>query len=521
VRLDATAEGVKITPAGKQPGSPKPAQAVHWYPPGPVARSFLHSKAFIAGIMGPFGSGKSVTVLMKLIRNMQMQVRAPDGWVYRRTLVARNTYPELRTTTMNTFFQWLPKERGHWRDAGPPTWTLMDQQNKIKWEVLFVAFDRPDDVAKALGFEFSDAWLNEAREIPKAILDAITGRVGRYPATWQGGCTNPQIMMDTNPPDTDHWWYVLAERDMSTETNRQLITSMLQAEDELRLQGVLDKGQQLFEFFRQPGGRSPAAENLRNLRAGYYTFLMAGKDQDFIKVYVDGEYGFVMDGLPVFPEYKDSTHAQEFPVLAGLGFRLGFDWGLTPAATVSQRTGNGLWLVHDEFVSERLGIPSFASELMRMLKEKYPGVKFVSMRGDPAGDAVTPEESTCFKIMKAAGFTQAEPAPTQDPTRRREAVAYNLRTMVDGVPALRIHKRCNVLRKGLAGGYHRKRLKVTGDIKYRDVPDKNKFSHVCEALEYDMVSAGEDRAVTLGKDYQERHAARPQYANADYDEFGD
>jgi phage terminase large subunit len=44
-----------------------------------------------------------------------------------------------------------------------------------------------------------------------------------------------------------------------------------------------------YEIFRQPGGRSPEAENVENLPDGYYRRLIAGKDQEWIRVYVDGE----------------------------------------------------------------------------------------------------------------------------------------------------------------------------------------------------------------------------------------
>lgn len=512
--------GVPGATPGKIPGSPRRADgSIHYYPPGPVAKAFLRDDSFICGIMGPFGSGKTTAVIMKLIKNCYSQPRAQDGWIYRRTAIIRNTYPELRTTTMKSWHTWVPPHVGRWREAGPPCHHLTDHVNKINWEILFVALDRPDDLAKLLSMELSDAYINEAREVPKAILDGLTGRVGRYPATWQAPCTNAQIMLDTNPCDTDHWWYVLSESDQSNERNRQLIQSMKEAEDILRSKGVLRKDQKLFSFFKQPSGRSANAENLKNLRPGYYEFLMAGKDQDFIKVYVDGEYGFVMDGLPVFPEYRDSTHAREFPTLAGLGFRLGFDFGLTPAATLSQRTADGRWFVHDEFVSERMGISTFAQDLKRMLARKYPNAVIVSARGDPAGDAVTPEEKTCFSILQAAGFKIAEPAVTQDPVRRRESVAFLLRTLVDGDPALLINKRCGVLRKGMAGGYHRRRLQVPGELKFRDVPEKNMFSHVCEALEYDCVSAGEDRNVTVSA--ERRNGSRPAVAESDYNVFGD
>jgi hypothetical protein len=362
-------------------------------------------------------------------------------------------------------------------------------------------------------------WINEAREVPKAILDGLTGRVGRYPAVWQGGCVNAQIMMDTNPPDTDHWWYILAEGDASNEYNRQIIQSMKEAEELLRIKGFLTKDQRLFTFYRQPSGRSPNAENLRNLRPGYYEFQMAGKDQDWIKIYIDGDYGFVMDGLPVYPEYRDSTHGSEdFPILRGIGFRIGLDFGLTPAATISQRTGNGRRLVHYELVSERMGITSFADELKRYLGEVLPGAVFTSIRGDPAGDAVTPEENTCFTILQAAGFKIAEKAPTNDPVLRREAIAYLLTHMVDGKPGMQIHPRCTTYRKGMSGGYHRKRVQVVGDVRYHDQPNKNKYSHVCEADQYDAVSAGDHRHVTTSREQQER--PRQRFADSEYNELG-
>lgn len=510
---------VIIPGEGKKPGSPVQADGVHYRPPGPIIKSFMLDDSFIVGIRGPFGSGKSTGCIMKLTKNMQTQRRAPDGWKYRRTAIIRNTYPELRTTTMKSWHQWVPQHKGRWREAGPPMHHIIDTKNKISWEVLFVALDRPDDVAKLLSMELSDAWINEAREVPKAIIDGLTGRVGRFPAVWQGGCDNAQILLDTNPPDTDHWWYVMAERDTSNERNRQIVESMLEAQEQLRRDGLLRPDQEIMRFYKQPSGRSPQAENIDNLRPGYYTLLMAGKDQDFIKVYVDGEYGFIMDGLPVYPEYKDSTHCRPTKYIPSLGLRIGMDFGLTPAATISQRKANGCWQVLDEYVSERLGIVTFAKGLTQFLAEKYPGAKIVASHGDPAGDAMTPEEKTCFQIMTAGGLP-TEMAPTQDPVKRREGVAYLLRTMVDGEPAIIVDPRCTFLRKGLAGGFHRRRIQVTGDIKFRDVPEKNTFSHVCEALEYDVVSAGEHRNVTVMKEVLHAQQGRRQmFAMSDYEEF--
>lgn len=512
---------LELPQEGKKPGTPMQADGIHWYAPGPVSTAYLKDDSFISGIMGPFGSGKSVTTVMKLIMNCRRQPKGPDGWIRRRTVIIRNTYPELRTTTMNTWFQWVPKHSGRWRDAGPPMHHIKDEKSKVDWEVYFVALDRPDDLKKLLGMELSDAWINEAREVPKAIIDALTGRVGRFPASWQGGCRCPQIIADTNPPDTDHWWFALAEEDMTDEKNKQIIESMREAEEKLRMLGVLRKDQKLFNFHRQPSGRAPNAENLRNLRAGYYEFLMAGKSEDFIKVYVDGEYGFVMDGKPVYPEYQDSMHCQDFPVLRTIGLRIGMDFGLTPAASIDQRLANGTWLIHGELTSERMGVAVFAQELARYLGDEnnpFRGIPIVSVRGDPAGDSETPDEKTCFQILHANGFKIAEPAPTNDPTRRKEGVKFLLRTIIDGKPAMRINKRASTIRKGMAGGYHYRRLQVQGE-RYADLPNKNKFSHAVEAMEYDVVSAGEDRNVRIDPQVT---ASRQQqkFADSEYDVFG-
>lgn len=502
----------------KKAGSPEKKEGIHYYPPGPVAKAFMADTSFICGIRGPFGSGKSTAAVMKLTKNAKSQKRGVDGWIRRRTAIIRNTYPELRTTTMKTWHQWIPQHVGKWREMGPPCHHIIDPVSKFDWEVLFVALDKPDDVAKLLSMELSDAWINEAREVPKAILDGLTGRVGRYPPRMIAEPTNVQILLDTNPPDTDHWWYVLAEMDTSTEKNRALIQSMKEAEDMLQLMGVLTGTQRLMSFYSQPSGLSEEAENIENLRPGYYQFQIAGKDPDWIKVYIRGEYGFVMDGLPVFPEYKDSTHSRTFPLIPGIGLRLGMDFGLTPAASISQRLANGRWLVQDEFVSERLGIVTFAKELSKFLNERYPNQKITSVRGDPAGDSLNPDESTVFKILQANGFATAVAAPTQDPVRRREAVANLLTSLVDGEPGILLHQRCHTMRKGMSGGYHRKRVQVSGDVRYQDKPEKNKFSHVCEALEYDCVSAGEDRVVMTTA--ANRGAAKAQYAESDYDVLG-
>jgi hypothetical protein len=487
---------------------------VRYLPPGPVGKAFIKSDAFVAAIRGPIGSGKSTCCVMKLIRNVQKQKRLKDGWIRRRTAVIRNTYSELRTTTIKTWHQWIPPSMGSYRDTAPPTHHVVDQANKLDWEVIFIALDRPDDVRKLLSLELSDAWINEAREVPKAILEGLTGRVGRFPRHAEGGCTDPQILMDTNPPDTDHWWYRMAE-DPSPED----VELNAELEQKLRELGALRQDQKLYEWFTQPGGEAPNAENTGNLPPGYYLKAKANKAQEWIKVYIDGAYGFVMDGKPVYPDFRDNVHCKPFELSPRLPLHIGLDFGLTPAAAFGQQMPNGQWRFRSEVVTERAGIIRFAGLIKDHLAERYPDFKLARVTGDPSGNQAQggdENERTVFQLLAANGVI-AHPAHSNDPTLRREAFSKPMRTLIDGEPGMLIHPDCKVWRKGLAGGFCYRRIQVSGEARYRDTPDKNHFSHICEAGEYLMMGAGEGRAIVKPEITQ----ARPAFAISDYSIFGD
>ena len=434
----------------------------------PTLQRFAFSDAFVRFVKGPVGSGKSTKCVKELGRRAIRQKPGPDGIRRTRWAVIRNTYSQLRDTTRKTFEQWIPPQMGSWHEQAF-TFTLRAQD--VEAEILFRALDRPEDVKKLLSLELTGAYVNEVREIPKHVLDILETRVGRYPAKKDGGCTWRGVWADTNPPDTDHYLYKIFE--------------------ELRPEG--------FELFRQPGAFDAAAENLENLDPGYYQRISRGKNPDWVKVYIDGEYGYVQDGRPIYPEWKDSLHFD-----AGVlpfdrePITLGMDFGLTPAAVLCQRDTDGQVQVFDELVSEDMGAQTFARELATKLKRDYPG-RLVVGWGDPAGEQrAQTDERTPFMVVQAAGLP-VSPAPTNDFTLRREAVAgMLLRMTMTGRPALVVGPKCQSLRKAMAGGYCYRRLQVAGDEKFADKPDKGRWSHVAEALQYAAVGMGEDRRVVAG-----------------------
>lgn len=191
----------------------------------PILSDFHRSNAFYRGVMGPVRSGKSTAMCNEIFRRSIEQKSHTDGKRYSRWVIVRNTYRELEDTTIATWLRWFPEE-----NFGKLNSQSMTQQIRcggLCVDILFRALDRPKDVKKLLSLEVTGAWVNEAKEVAKGVIDVLGDRVGQYPPRELGGCTWRGVMMDTNPPDDDHWWYRLAEEE--------------------KPEG--------WAFFRQPGGR--------------------------------------------------------------------------------------------------------------------------------------------------------------------------------------------------------------------------------------------------------------------------
>jgi hypothetical protein len=146
--------------------------------------------------------------------------------------------------------------------------------------------------------------------------------------------------------------------------------------------GLLGPDKPLIQFFTQPGGLDANAENISNLDGGvgYYIRASAGKTSDWVKVYVNGEYGFVQDGKAIYPEYRDGLHCREFELVPKVPIWVGMDFGLTPAAVFAQRLANGRWLKHSEVVTDGFGAIRFGDLVHATLQERYQGFPSAASR---------------------------------------------------------------------------------------------------------------------------------------------
>lgn len=438
----------------------------------PTIEAFMQSDKRKRGVRGPFGSGKSSGCLWEIIRRGHMQRPGPDGIRRTRWAVIRNTFPQLNDTTIKTVLDWFPPMVfGNYRSA-KHEYDILGFKG-VEIQLLFRALDKDEHVANLLSLELTGAWLNEAREISPAIVDGVDGRLDRYPSNRDGGRTWTGMIMDTNPPDDESWWYKLFEIDRPDNA----------------------------EQFVQPSGLSPNAENIcapgltpddypegrkPGLTSDYYTNMAQGKSQAYIDVYIHGKYGYSKQGKPVYEScYNDDIHiaSDNLEPISGTELIVSFDFGLTPAAIILQITPRGYLHVYDELVSEGMGIERFTQDMVKpLLNTKYQGFE-VTVTGDPAGnERGQTDERTCFDVLRDAGF-RVIAAKSNDYVARVGAVEHFLTRLTDGKPTFQMDPDCHNLRKGFNSGYCYPRIQGA-NVRYGEKPSKNKWSHPHDALQY-------------------------------------
>ena len=422
----------------------------------------MQSNARRRYLQGPFGSGKSSACCIEIVRRAASHPHWTDGLRHTRWIVTRNTTPQLRDTTMKTWFQWFPNGSiGEYR-ATEKVYYI--KTGDIRAEVAFRALDNPDDVQNLLSLEVTGGWLNECREIEREIVDGLDGRLGRWfpiPSAWKG------MWGDTNPPIFDSLWYFYAEG-MDPDTLEPL-------EDPAWV-----------PFF-QPSGLAEDAENLEHLPGGraYYTEMMKGKDQNWINMYVHGRYGRGLAGTVVQPLFGRQLHtADALRAIPTAPIILGFDFGRTPACTFEQQDAFGKVVTLDEVVTlekDRMGLERMLKErVIPLINRRFHGYPLF-ITGDPTGGYGSQvSDKTCIDVFTDYGFPRRSVrlASTNDPKTRREATEHFLAVH----PVAVYDNRCRVLIRGLEGGYHYPKLRTKQETALG--PAKNIYSHVCEADEY-------------------------------------
>lgn len=476
-----------------------------YVPDGAVLRRYFESRSRVQIIQGPVGSGTSSASLHKLHKMSFLQAPDYDGVRRTRWVILRDTYPNLRNSTIKTYLDWFPDggEFGEIVYNPPPKVTFrarMPDGSKVESERIFLALGDLNEAERLLpSWEFTGAFYNELQNChDKGIVDKVLDRLDRYPSLKNGpGATWSGFLGDMNSPYENHWLPMMrqAEGDPPPPdtADEQILTQYRAPEN--------------WEFFIQPPGMlettvdgikfyqaNPDAENQKWLKPGYYENKRGElSDADF-QASVMNRVRPLRSGRAVYPHFSVDDHCLKFERKPdpNLVIHVGLDGGRSPAACFGQRQivdGLPQWVVFSELIGANESAELFAPRVRDHCDRFYPGMA-LRFTGDPRmDDGTQATESTAFMIYERHRITVHKAPGENDPLLRNSTMEQALNRR----HGFFLNPRCRMLRQGMAGGYHFRRNATTGV--YSTKPEKNEYSHVVEACENMLLGGGENAAV--------------------------
>lgn len=403
-------------------------------------------------------SGKTTGIFFKLVYMAKKQAKGPDGIRRTRAVIVRNTLPQLRDTTLSSWNYWFKDgQAGSWHATMNKFVLRFDD---VECEVLFRPLDTADDVARVLSLEVTFAILDEFVQIPREIVDALSARLGRYPAAKDGGATNWGMWGSSNPDTEDNWWYDYLHTSLPSNAR----------------------------YFVQPSGLSPDAENVDNLPGGaaYYTNQSVGKSLAWIKQFIEAEWGFSIAGTPVVPTFNSDLHVAKKPLLFNphLDLIIGLDPGIAGTAMIfGQQDLDSRLNVLGELVLTGYAIQRAIDEKLRpYLRKHFPDAKVV-IAPDPAAAIRTQTDARAVVDVLKRYYAVRIETNNRLP-QRLNAIEHFTTRLTPAGPALQIDPNgCPTLIRALKGGWKYVNDPKKGQMKGSE-PEKNQYSHPGDAFGY-------------------------------------
>jgi hypothetical protein len=439
------------------------------YTPPPTINEFIkfhkRNELFYAWVTGPVGSAKTTGNFFKLAFHASQETPDPDGVRRTRAVIVRNTMPQLKDTTIVSWNYWFRDGvAGKWKET-EKTFTL--SYPGVECIVMFRPLDTPDDVQRVLSLEVNFAIIDEFVQIPREIIEALSGRLGRYRRPDGSKPSIYGMWGASNTDTTDNWWHDYLLR-LSEDDSRNMPPD------------------DIARYFQQPSGLSQEAENLQNLPDNYYTNLVKGKSKSWIKQFVEAEWGFSAAGQPVVGSFDKNRH-----LVSGLLFNpnlplvVGFDPGLGGSAFVFMQLDlQGRLNVLGELCQSGLGADRLVDERLKpYLRAQFPKARVLLSVDPAANNRSSNDEKTIVKTLKQH-FDVFTETNNRLPLRLNAIDHFATRTVGAGEPALRIDsKRCPTLVRALSGGWrfeqHSKK-----DMLKSDQPEDTPYTHVGDAFGY-------------------------------------
>lgn len=273
------------------------------YKLGPKALAFLNDRSStVCGLVGPYGSGKSTLIPLRIQTDAAQTVCDSDGVRRYRVLCLRGTFSMIESALLPVMQQHLPP--GTTITKGSPI-TAKYKGGGVEIHIDMIALDRDEDVRRIQGGSYDAMYCDEARDCPWPIVQVAMTRVRAVTDT---GAAKPlTIGIISNPCGEDHWLY------------KDFVANPLPG----------------WTLYKQPSGLSDEREGPYD-RSYYQRMADANRDDPaFIDVHVYGNWGvYVPEGDAVVPAFRSGRHLATLVVSPVVPLMVGLDVGVAYNALV-------------------------------------------------------------------------------------------------------------------------------------------------------------------------------------------
>ena len=422
--------------------------------PNPTQKGFIVSQAQSDYFSSRVREGKSAGLSWCSYYHTRHNPGA--RWAY-----IRDTWENLRRTTLQEFFKWFPNGvMGNFSESNKE-WTWAE--GVAKGSILWLGMDDPKDAGKLQSLELGGFAIDEVAPaegnggVPELVFDLALTRLNQPGMSWR------PAKLASNNPDDAHWSY----------------------------SRFVDPGADGFVLW-QP----VAPENEKNLPDGYYGRLrqQLGHRGDLVSRFIDGQFGFQQVGSAVTPQWNDKLHlATGLVPVKGVELVLLWDFGLNPTCIITQVTPLGHWLILQAIVGEGIGVQELIEEVVKpTLAIKYAGFRFRHV-GDPNG-ALREQSSSrqsAVRVIRTelGGVFRAGPTSLSE---RLEPLRGVLARTIGGTGIVQVDRRAaRAVYQSLRGGWH---FRESSSGVISPDPVKDIHSHPGDAMGY-----GAARLFPLGR----------------------
>lgn len=460
----------------------------------PTQRAFIESRHQADLFSSRKGEGKSAGLVWACMYHTAHNPGAT--WLF-----IRDTFENLKRTTMQEFFRWFPDGVFGSYHAQDKCYTWDTARTGLKGRVYFLGADDEKAATKIASMPLAAAAIDEpspaagdSSGVPEMVFDTIVGQLRQPGMKWYA------LKLAQNNPDESHW------------THRRFVSPGMppaKAAARFAAAGVTLLPEQQAGF---KAWQTKDPENLDNLPPGYYENLesMWGHRPDLVKRFVKGKYGFQQIGKGVTPEWNDDLHlAVNLRPVKNVPLWLLWDGGLNPTCVITQLTPLGYWLILESHVGDGIGMYQLIRDKIKpIIASRYEGHELMHT-GDPNLRMKEQSDSTQAAskvIMKELGG-RFVPGPQEIDARVDPLRSVLSRTM-EGIGIVQVDKvRAKEVYHALRGGWHRPTLRggTFGPIK------KNSHSHPGDAMGY-----GAAKLFPLGKAKIKRSGATQTHKPGSY-----